>query len=302
MHYRNALVLGLLASSSSNLANAAGLKKNKLKNAREEKSIQKGIDNEEPQRPLTNQSRRLGRRSLKHEVPTAAPTALELSEDGWTGKNKNNPSSDSSQGSDGEHRATPSTGTVGKLLDTILKSPGGAVGGCQNCVQKFPDFRLETAHLCKAACYQHTGGDNQLPSSAASRGNLDGQSNPIAVVDYSMCGCVQVYTSPNNICPEHCFQYPSGNLAYKDCRKCIELYPDRRANMCPQFCYGDPRYDPISASHPTNSNYYRGPPPSYTVAQAKEGAVGGCQNCIKQFPNFQPETAHLCKAACYQNP
>ena len=156
MHHRNALVfLGLLAASGSNLVNAAGLKKNKLKNAREDISIEQDIANEKSQRLLTNQPRRLGRRSLKHEVPTAAPTALELSEDGWTGKNKNNPSSDSSQESEGEHRATPSTGTVGKLLDTILKSPGGAVGGCQNCVKKFTDFRLETAHLCKAACYQY---------------------------------------------------------------------------------------------------------------------------------------------------
>ena len=308
MHHRNALVfLALLATSASKLVNAAGLKNNKQKNAREDLSIRQDTDNEASQQLLANQSRRLGRRSLKHERPTAAPTALVLSEDGWTGNKNNNPPPDSSQESGGEHRATPSTGTVGKLLDTMLKSPGGAVGGCQNCVRNFPDFRLETAHLCKAACYQHaqtpTGGDNQLPSSAASNGNNDGYRDPITGVDHSMCGCVQVFTSPNNVCPEHCFQTnPSGNLAYKDCRKCIELYPERKANMCPQFCYGDLRYDPVSAPHPNNSNYHPDPSPPYTVAQANEGAVGGCENCIKQFPNFRPETAHLCKAACYQYP
>jgi len=286
MHHPNALVLGFLlaASASATEANAAGQQTTKLRNAREDLPMQQqDNDNEEPLQQRTNRPRYLGRRGLIHEsgagAPTAAPTEWQLSEDWWT---DSNPSPDNSQGSDGGYRTAPATSTSG--------GGGGAVDGCQKCLQQYPYFQLETAHLCKATCYQYapppTGGGNQRPPAATSNGNVAGNtsSDPYrdSRADYSTGG-----------------YYDSA--AYHSCTECIKWYPnphpnDKRKNMCPQYCYeaaggGSYRY----AESPTPDwgwNWHwptPSPTPSPTQSAAPSSMPSGTPSCVpSSFPSVAP--------------
>ena len=205
MLHRNALVLGLLVASacSATVTNAARLQKTKLKNAREDHLPTKDnvdIDDEEPLQLLTNEPKRFGRRSLIHETaagaPTAAPTEWQLSEDWWTDNNPPPPPSSNNQDVAGEYRTPPA-------------GAGGGIGGCQNCLQQYPNFHLQTAHLCPASCYQYVprptmpagGGNQQPPPNAASNGNVAGAADADSyrnTGDNINCfTCRQTYSSPN---------------------------------------------------------------------------------------------------------
>ena len=275
MHHPNALVLGFLlaASASATVANAAGQQKTKLRNAREDLTMQQqDNDNEEPLQLRTNRPRYLGRRSLVHETaagaPTAAPTEWQLSEDWWT---DSNPPPDNSQGSYGGYRTTPSTATSG--------GGGGAIDGCQKCLQQYPYFQLETAHLCKATCYQYaptpTGGGNQRPpSAAASNGNVAGTTNSDPYRDSRA-------------------DYGTASNAY--CMECKKIYPQQTETMCHQYCddeaagggsYRGSYHEPSTWNWhwPTSS-----PTPSPTQSLAPSSMPSGTPSCVpSSFPSVAP--------------
>ena len=269
MHHPNALVLGFLlaASASATVANAAGQQKTKLRNAREDLTMQQqDNDNEEPLQLRTNRPRYLGRRSLIHETaagaPTAAPTEWQLSEDWWT---DSNPPPDNSQGSYGGYRTTPSTATS--------SGGGGAIDGCQKCLQQYPYFQLETAHLCKATCYQYaptpTGGGNQRPpSAAASNGNVAGTTN----------------SDP---------YYGTDRNAY--CMECKKIYPQQKETMCHQYCYDEAagRGSYRGSYHePSTWNWHwptSSPTPSPTQSLAPSSMPSGTPSCVpSSFPSVAP--------------
>ncbi len=302
MHHPNALVLGFLlaASASATVANAAGQQTTKLRNAREDPPMQRqDNDNEEPLQQRTNRPRYLGRRSLIHEsgagAPTAAPTEWQLSEDWWT---DSNPSPDNSQGSGGGYRTVPATSTSG--------GGGGAVDGCQKCLQQYPYFQLETAHLCKATCYQYAppptgGGKQRPPSAAASNGNVAGSTNSDPYrdsrADYGGTYGGGYYGTTTTTGTGDFYN----SAAYHSCTECIEWYPhphpDKTKNMCPQYCYeaagGGGSYPyPESPTSDWGWNWHwptPSPTPSPTQSAAPSSMPSGTPSCVpSSFPSVAP--------------